>query len=183
MTALIAAGSVTLTWQTNVPADSQVEYGTTAAYRERIPPSALLNTAHSVPLASLTPGTTYHFRVESQDAAHNLAVSEDMTFLSPSGSQSGTSVVGDLIDVRVYPNPWRVDRHSVDVTFDNVSAGASVKIFTINGRLVRELKAAGTKATWNRLNESGERVSSGLYLYTVTDSQGRKMRGKLAIVR
>jgi RHS repeat-associated protein len=72
--------SATISWNTNENSDSQVDYGTTAAYGQ----STILNpsgvTSHSQGLFGLTPGTEYHYRVKSRDANGNLAVSTDYTF-------------------------------------------------------------------------------------------------------
>src|SRR5690606_14906665 len=38
--------------------------------------------AHSQPLTGLLPGTTYHYRVLSRDAAGNLATSADFSFVT-----------------------------------------------------------------------------------------------------
>ena len=64
-----------MTWTTDEPASSHVRYGTspTRADRQRAGRHAALN--HSVALSGLTPGTTYHYRVTSVDAAGNTATS------------------------------------------------------------------------------------------------------------
>ncbi len=69
-----------ITWTTNEPATSQVEYGTTTAYGQLSPLSATRVTNHSVTLTGLEPETVYHYRVLSRDAAGNLARSADRTF-------------------------------------------------------------------------------------------------------
>jgi chitodextrinase len=77
----VSAGTTaaTVTWSTNEPADSRVEYGTTSAYGATRSSSDLV-TSHSVSLVELECGTTYHFRVSSADAAGNRASSPDKTF-------------------------------------------------------------------------------------------------------
>ena len=75
--------SVTITWQTDEPADSRVEYGTTTAYGQTSALQSALGTYHSVQLTGLTPGTMYHFRVISKDSAGNTAVGENLTFTTP----------------------------------------------------------------------------------------------------
>ncbi len=70
----------TITWTTDEPATSQVEYGTTSAYGYTTTLISTLTTSHSVGLGGLTPSTTYHYRVRSADAAANLSVSGDHTF-------------------------------------------------------------------------------------------------------
>jgi glucose/arabinose dehydrogenase/PKD repeat protein len=66
-------GRVTITWQTDVPADSQVRYGTSTAYGSSTPLDRTLVTSHSVTISSLARRTTYHFQVQTRDAAGNLS--------------------------------------------------------------------------------------------------------------
>jgi glucose/arabinose dehydrogenase/PKD repeat protein len=63
----------TITWRTNVPADSQVQYGTTSAYGNATPLDRTLVTSHSVTFTGLARKTTYQFQVLSRDAAGNLS--------------------------------------------------------------------------------------------------------------
>jgi RHS repeat-associated protein len=76
----ITATSATIRWDTNENSDSQVEYGITTAYGQSTPRDPTLMTGHIQDLSGLAPGTQYHFRVKSKDAAGNLAVSQDFTF-------------------------------------------------------------------------------------------------------
>jgi PGF-pre-PGF domain-containing protein len=76
----VTTTSARITWTTNEPSTSQVEYGTTTAYGTLTPLDPTLVTSHSVALTGLSPGTTYHFRVISIDAAGNKAYSSDFTF-------------------------------------------------------------------------------------------------------
>jgi Leucine-rich repeat (LRR) protein len=69
-----------ITWTTDEPATSQVEYGLTASYGLTTPLDATLVTSHSLPLSDLDAGTTYHYRVKSEDASDNETVSADATF-------------------------------------------------------------------------------------------------------
>ncbi len=69
-------------WTTDEPADSQVEYGLTAAYGSATPRDAALATGHFVFLTGLAPATLYHYRVVSADASGNTSVSGDMTFVT-----------------------------------------------------------------------------------------------------
>jgi hypothetical protein len=76
----VTATAATIGWTTNVPADSQVEYGKTLAYGSFSPLDPELVLSHSQELSGLAPATLYHYRVRSRDAAGNLAVSPDFTF-------------------------------------------------------------------------------------------------------
>ena len=66
-----ADGTATVTWTTDEASDSRVDYGTSAASLTLNKTDAARVTAHSVQLTGLTPGTTYHYRVRSADAAGN----------------------------------------------------------------------------------------------------------------
>jgi glucose/arabinose dehydrogenase len=70
----------TITWTTDEPADSQVEYGPDAAYGQSTSVDDTDVTSHLAALTGLHPETLYHFRVFSADAAGNLSSSSDGTF-------------------------------------------------------------------------------------------------------
>jgi glucose/arabinose dehydrogenase len=87
----VTATSATITWTTNEPADSQVEYGPTAAYGTATAPDPTLEMSHSEILTGLSPSTVYHYRVRSRDAAGNPALSGGFTFgtgAQPEGAQA-----------------------------------------------------------------------------------------------
>jgi hypothetical protein len=84
---------------------------------------------------------------------------------------------------RVWPNPWRADRPAPAITFDQMANNSTVKIFTLTGRWVRTLPAPTGTAPWDLKNDDVDAVASGLYIYLVTDDQGGKIHGKLAIIR
>jgi len=67
-------------WLTNVPANSQIDYGTSAAYGSTTPANTTAVTVHQVTLSGLTTGTLYHYRVRSTDAKNNQALSSDFAF-------------------------------------------------------------------------------------------------------
>ncbi len=75
--------SAVISWTTDDPSDTQVEYGTTTAYGSSTPLDTLLVNNHSKPLSGLTTNTTYHFRVKSRNGAGLLTVSGDFTFTTP----------------------------------------------------------------------------------------------------
>jgi Purple acid Phosphatase, N-terminal domain len=79
----ITSSGATITWSTNEASDTQVEYGTSTAYGNSTPLNASLVTAHSVSLSGLQANTSYNYRVKSRDAAGNLAVSGNLTFVTP----------------------------------------------------------------------------------------------------
>jgi RHS repeat-associated protein len=94
----VAAGvtttTATITWTTNENSDSQVMYGTTTDYGQSTTLNPTLVTAHSRGLSGLAPGTQYHYRVKSRDAAGNLAVSDNFTFTT---AQNGSATLKWLV--------------------------------------------------------------------------------------
>ncbi|MDY6984091.1 MAG: hypothetical protein SV422_13485, partial [Pseudomonadota bacterium] len=68
----------------NEAADGSIEYGATSAYGMTASLGANPGTMHAHLLVGLTPGTTYHYRVQSADAAGNATYSKDQTFTTPS---------------------------------------------------------------------------------------------------
>jgi hypothetical protein len=76
----ITGTSATITWSTNEPSDSQIEYGTSTGYGFSTASNLSMVTSHSQTLTGLAEKTTYHYRVKSRDAAGNLAMSGDFTF-------------------------------------------------------------------------------------------------------
>jgi hypothetical protein len=86
--------------------------------------------------------------------------------------------------VKAYPNPWRSDKHAnTSIKFDNMPAASTIKIFTVSAHEVKTLSAdSNGVAMWDRMNDSGERVASGIYIYLVIDPRGNDTSGKIAII-
>jgi chitodextrinase len=76
----ITANAAAITWTSNEPSTSRVEYGLTTSYSQTTPLDTVLVTAHAVSLSNLTASTTYYYRVRSIDAAGNEAISANQTF-------------------------------------------------------------------------------------------------------
>ncbi len=75
----IGTDSAVIGWMSNLPADSRVEYGTTAQYGLSASDS-LFVTNHAVELSGLAENTTYHYRVVSRTEYGLESVSDDATF-------------------------------------------------------------------------------------------------------
>ncbi|MBU0700847.1 fibronectin type III domain-containing protein [bacterium] len=89
----------------------------------------------------------------------------------------------NLNQVIVYPNPNLSDKHDCNIYFDMLTENSTIKIFTIAGELVQEIKADSSRMHWNTCNESGEKVASGIYVYFIKDAAGNKKTGKLGVIR
>src|SRR5207253_1152216 len=67
--------------------------------------------------------------------------------------QPSSLIPSNLAEVHVYPNPWTADQHTgLPITFDQLSEGSTVKIFTISGRWIKTLPAPHGTTTWDLSN-------------------------------
>ena len=76
-----------VTWQTDVPGNSQVDYGETTLYEGGTKIGADFVTDHTILLSGLTPETFYHYQITSVDEEGHVVRTEDLTFTT--GSSSG----------------------------------------------------------------------------------------------
>ena len=97
----ITASGATIVWTTNKAADSQLSYGSTAAYGSVSALIPALVTSHSVNLTGLAASSTYHYKVVSHDALGNLTQSGDFSFttLAPAGPQILLQLHSDASEV------------------------------------------------------------------------------------
>ncbi len=118
---------------------------------------------------------------------------------------NGVAGTGDEeFEVKVYPNPYLGDGRYLDVNFEQITEGQSarharelhfvnlppectIRIFTLDGDMVKEIKHPGrdsdwdSKIHWNMRTRNNELVSSGIYLYSVESPYGNQV-GKFVIV-
>jgi hypothetical protein len=73
-----------VSWTTNEPSISWVEYGTTSDCGNSTTLNSSLNSAYSVKLSNLKPGTTYYFKIISKDAQNNQGRSSSQSFITKS---------------------------------------------------------------------------------------------------
>jgi hypothetical protein len=103
----------------------------------------------------------------------------------------GSPLASDLNNVVVYPNPVNFSKAVRGrVKFEGLTKNAKIQIFDITGRLVKTLNpgtpendGVSGKAEWNGKNENGEDVGMGLYIYFITDEEGHKKTGKIAVTK
>ncbi len=89
----------------------------------------------------------------------------------------------DFSFFKVYPNPYNVS-FSSGITFDFLTEDSKIKIYTLNGQLIKEIKVKDEgRVTWDIKNEQGKKIASGIYIYVIVDEKGDKKSGKIAIVK
>ncbi|MBO7432082.1 MAG: T9SS type A sorting domain-containing protein [Elusimicrobia bacterium] len=90
--------------------------------------------------------------------------------------------------ITVYPVPYKPNssgRYGGDgIYFTNVDEGTNIKIFNVAGEKVFEKTIDNSgDFLWNVKNSAGNNITSGIYFYYIKTSDGKKVKGKLAIER
>ncbi|MEK7096286.1 MAG: fibronectin type III domain-containing protein [Patescibacteria group bacterium] len=122
--------SATITWITDEPATSQVNYGPTDDYTDSSDSDATLTTSHSATITGLLANTGYHYQVFSNDGAGNGTSSGDNTFLTstaPTVVPSTTPTVVPSTTPAVVPSATPVVVPSTTPTAQVININAPVK--------------------------------------------------------
>ncbi len=108
------------------------------------------------------------------------------------GTERGLSVIQTtavqppltMSDLKIAPNPVRLPEHRA-IQIQGLSRNASVKIITVTGRLVRDLKSdGGAVVFWDGKDNRGEFVASGIYIAVGISESGKESGvGKIAVIR
>jgi lysophospholipase L1-like esterase len=102
--------SAVITWNTDVPSTSQVNYGTTPSYGFSSPLDSTVTTTHSVTLTGLLPGTQYDFQVVSAGVGGVSKFGANMAGLTVwAWGDSLTLGFGDYLSQNTYPLYLSVD--------------------------------------------------------------------------
>jgi hypothetical protein len=90
-----ATAQMIVSYKTDEPATSQVEYGegTGTVYSQKTQESGTLTDNHLVIISGLAPGKVYHLRALSKDSAGNLAESIDKVVVSPKATENALDLV------------------------------------------------------------------------------------------
>lgn len=102
-------------------------------------------------------------------------------------------------EIRVVPNPYvatNVMEPAVSnqflnqrrqLMFTNIPAKAVLKIFTISGILIREIKINNSPERgivhWDMLTKEGLEIAAGMYLYHIEAETGEEKIGKFAVIK
>ena len=103
--------------------------------------------------------------------------------------------VQNLDGVRLYPNPYRVDRDpdqglpydpsnpNSGVVVDNLPDDAHVTVLSVAGELIRAFAAPQGRVHWDLRNNAGVPVGSGVYLTFVDSARAGRRTMKLGVIR
>lgn len=165
---VVATGTTAayVTWDTNIAANSTVEYGSTAAYGANVS-SADLVTAHALSISGLSPTTTYHYRITSYDAAGNMAVTTDAVFTTRSsggggGGGGGGGFVAPTTPVQEFTTTGTLQTDSSGFVQNSVIVYAGDKLsYLFISEGVQALKANGQPVTSVTIEETQNVPSPG----------------------
>jgi hypothetical protein len=149
ITATASRTAAIVSWTTDEPATSEIEYGATTAYGATggaVGPAA----SHALDLCGLTCATTYHYRVASTDHAGNRAVSDDRTFQTAACASAGGPSSDDFHALALNAALWTVVNPVGDGTIAldgtrlalSVPAGVSHDVWSGGNRSIRVMQPA-----------------------------------------
>ena len=159
-------------------------------------------------IVDTTEGTLYPVRektisIYKLDKNHNVWVKVSGTKVDEQKNVAKAKIMGfgtytlmgasdyDLSEVYAFPVPYKPnDRNALTgtknygITFINLSSEGEIKIYTITGELVRKLNYRNVNSTvwYPVVNENGEDVVSGVYIYYIKNKKKHKS-GKLVIIK
>jgi PGF-pre-PGF domain-containing protein len=173
----ITTSSATITWTTDEPSNSVVEYGTTASYGSTASDATLV-TSHYIPLTGLSSGTTYHYRAKSTDASGNTATSSDYTFTTSSPPPPPSSDFSISLD----PTGGAIQQGNsttISVSIEAIggySYSVSLSAHDLpNGITVSFSRFSGTPSFTSAMSVSvGENAPPSTYTITITGTGGGK---------
>lgn len=127
----------TVTWTTDKPSTSKVDYGPTSAYENGSVNNTSLVTSHTIELAGLTQGALYHYKVTSVDGYGNSSSSSDLVFTTSSNLKAlysfdegvGTIVndsSGSKNDGTINGATWTTGKIGGGLSFDGIDDSVSV---------------------------------------------------------
>ncbi|MBN2089906.1 hypothetical protein JW964_09835 [candidate division KSB1 bacterium] len=133
-------------------------------------------------------GFGYFYAVTSVDAAGNESgiTNRNTTALIPARRPAESA-----LNVKVFPNPFRLVSglptagEETSIIFTNLPEICTIRIYTINGELVRTLEHQNPNSgeeVWNQLTEARQKTAAGIYLWTVESSVGHA-KGTLVLIK
>jgi len=142
-------------------------------------------TVFSYPIPSQPRGSYVEYYVTIQDRMRNIAFSPQNApdsvhsfWVEEISAIYGVALVPQALHLSVYPNPFN---SVTTITLNDMRGGdIEIRIYDMQGRLIKELQAPNfqggdKKAVWDATDNSGRRVSSGIYFVRVETPQTVKI--------
>jgi hypothetical protein len=132
-TASSPPSTVTISWNSDVPANGYINFGTTTAYGSTATQSGWspASTNLSIPIAGLNPFTVYHYQVVTYDVFGNQTVSADRTFQVMGTPQVvGVGSPGFSTTGPWSPVNWYGDAYATHASGSGAAAGSATWTFS-----------------------------------------------------
>jgi len=164
-------------------------------------------------IENLLPTVPYWINVTAFDYGSpksGLAALETNPTLNPIVTyalESTSRVAAGELQAFVYPNPYRLDEQYREqgfeargntnmpedrtrvIHFANLPANCTIRIFSLDGDLIREIEHHVDAAdplsnhdSWDLITRNSQLVVSGLYYWTVEDEDGKTQVGKMVVI-
>lgn len=135
---------------------------------------------NSVRITGLTVNGMYYARVRAYNKIGGTSAPSNIPNITLTGAHAAAALTPplapDTVDgARAYPVPFRPGYGATGITFDRIPAETTVRIYTIDGRPVKNL-TTNTEGSvlWDLTNDDGSPVASGVYLAIMEKNGGRK---------
>ncbi len=130
-TVVTTKDSATISWNTDMPSSTKVNYGETSSYgmsTEKTDVNAKV-TSHTATISGLLPSHTYHYQVRSRDASGIVTISDDQTFTTLSDIPPVTDCVTSN-DANVGTDSGTTRYCNVIYTWDQVTKTSDLQYAT-----------------------------------------------------
>jgi len=133
-------------------------------------------------------GVGYFYAITSMDADGHES---GFTNRNTTALVTATEPADDALSVSVFPNPFRLVSglptagEESSIIFTNLPALCTIRIYTINGELVRTMEHNNPNSgeeVWDQLSDSRQKTAAGVYLYTVESEVGNA-KGTLMLIK
>ena len=133
-------------------------------------------------MGPMSPGQQMSIYFDKNDPVRVL-ITNPNTQVVEAEYRLSTESVDTPVSVSVYPNPINLNNHDL-LTIDNVPEGGHVYIYTTDGNAITTISILpnATNGFWDLTTDSGEQISSGIYLYLVKGGDTEKV-GKIMVIR
>ncbi|MFZ5979805.1 MAG: hypothetical protein ACOYVF_04170 [Candidatus Zixiibacteriota bacterium] len=142
-----------------------------------------------------------------QSGLGSLETSKTVLSLQAFPLSSAAEIEAEQLEVYVYPNPYRINGRYIEdgfegrdadyyipdrmrrLNFANLPAKCTIRIYTLDGDLVREIihdqtpdDPTAMHDSWDLITRNTQRIVTGIYYWVVEDDQGNTQVGKFVII-
>jgi hypothetical protein len=93
----------------------------------------------------------------------------------------------DLSATHAFPTPFIPSKGHTHITFTRLTAKVTIRVYTLSGELVKTIlkdSGASDEVSWFPVvNDQGQTIASGVYLYHVESTDGKTRVGKLMVIK